>query len=75
MIQKLTRQGERLAILLDDGVASSLNIQEGTLVDVTSNGSVVIVKPVDASAHKAALADALEDINARYGRALKNLAE
>jgi len=75
MIKKLARHGNSMALVIDRGVMDLLNIQKSTLLNVTTDGNVLIVAPVrDPKRHKK-FQTALAEGNARYGHILKRLAD
>jgi len=75
MRKRLTRTGNSLALVLDRPLLEAAGIDAKTLVDVSTNGDVILVTPVRAKKRAQKLAAALEDINARYAGVFKRLAE
>jgi len=74
MLKKLTRHGNSLALVLDKGVIELLNIDAETLLEISTDGSLLLITPVKDEKRRRQFNDALEKTNARYGRALKRLA-
>lgn len=74
MIKKLTRHGNSLALVLDKGVIDLLNIDSETPLEISTDGSLLLITPVRDEKRKRQFKDALEKTNARYGRTLKRLA-
>ena len=74
MLKKLTRHGNSLALVLDKGVLELLNIDAETLLEISTDGSLLLITPVRDEKRRRQFKDALEKTNARYGRALKRLA-
>jgi len=74
MLKKLTRHGNSLALVLDKGVIELLNIDTETLLEISTDGSLLLITPVRDEKRRRQFKDALEKTNARYGRALKRLA-
>lgn len=75
MQKKLSRHGNSLALVIDRGVLDLLNIQENTLLNITTDGNVLIIAPNrDPKRHKG-FQKALASGNAKYGRMLKHLAD
>ena len=74
MIKKLTKHGNSMALIIDRSVMSLLNIEEDTLLEVTTDGKKLSVSPVAKDEFGDKFSDALEKINIRHGKALKNLA-
>lgn len=75
MIKRLTKHGNSLALVIDRSVLDLLKIDNDTPLEVSTDGSVLIVSPVRDEARAAKFREALESANSRYGRALKRLAE
>jgi antitoxin MazE len=74
MIKKLTRHGNSLALVLDKGVIELLNIDADTLLEISTDGSLLLITPVRDEKRRRQFNDALEKTNARYSRTLKRLA-
>jgi antitoxin MazE len=75
MIKKLTKHGNSAALVIDKGVMELLNIDVDTPLDISTDGQVLIVSPVRDEERRRQFDEALQDINRRYSRALKKLAE
>lgn len=75
MIKRLTKHGNSLALVIDRSVLDLLRIDNETPLEITTDGSVLIVSPVRNEERVARFRQALENTNRRYGRALKKLAE
>jgi antitoxin component of MazEF toxin-antitoxin module len=75
MRKRLTRTGNSLALVLDRPVLEATGLDADSLVEVSTNGDVIVVTPVRAKKRSAKLAEALEEINARYAGVFKRLAE
>ncbi len=75
MVKHLTKHGNSLALVIDRGVLDLLEIDADTPLSVTTDGTCLIVTPVRSHQRQQRLRRALEDVNRRYGRALKRLAE
>ena len=74
MIKKLTRHGNSLALVLDKGVIDLLNIDAETPLEISTDGSILLITPVRDEKRRKQFKAALEKTNARYGRTLKRLA-
>ena len=74
MLKKLTRHGNSLALVLDKGVIELLNIDAETLLEISTDGSLLLITPVKDEKRRLQFIDALKKTNARYGRTLKRLA-
>jgi antitoxin MazE len=75
MLKKLTRHGNSLALVIDKGVLELLNIDDKTPLEITTDGSILLISPVRDEKRKRQFQEAVEKTNAKYGRALKRLAE
>lgn len=75
MIKRLTKHGNSLALVIDRSVLDLLNIDNDTPLEVSTDGSVLIVSPVRDEKRVAKFKQALDNANHKYGRALKKLAE
>jgi antitoxin MazE len=75
MVKKLTKHGNSLALIIDRAVLELLKISPDTLLDISTDGQVLIITPVRDVAHKKKFKNALESVNRRYSRMLKKLAE
>ena len=74
MLKKLTRHGNSLALVLDKGVIELLNIDAETLLEISTDVSLLLITPVKDEKRRRQFNDALEKTNARYARTLKRLA-
>jgi len=74
MIKKLTRHGNSLALVLDKGVIELLNIDSETPLEISTDGSLLLITPVRDEKRRRQFQDALEKTNTRYERTLKRLA-
>jgi antitoxin MazE len=74
MLKKLTRHGNSLALVLDKGIIELLNIDSETPLEISTDGSLLLITPVRDEKRRRQFQDALEKTNTRYGRALKRLA-
>lgn len=75
MVKHLTKHGNSLALVIDRGVLDLLNIDARTPLRVATDGHCLIVTPVQTPQRQKQFRKALETVNRRYGRALKQLAE
>jgi antitoxin MazE len=74
MLKKLTRHGNSLALVIDKAVLELLDIDDQTLLEVTTDGSIRLISPVRDEQRKRQFQESVARINAKYGRALKRLA-
>ncbi len=75
MVKKLTKHGNSMALVIDRSVLDLLKIDNDTPLEVTTDGSVLIVTPVRDEVRAAKFREALENTHRKYGHALKRLAE
>jgi antitoxin MazE len=74
MLKKLTRHGNSLALVIDKGVLELLNIDDQTPLEITTDGTLLLISPVRDEQRKLRFQEALIRVNTKYGRALKRLA-
>ena len=74
MLKKLTKHGNSLALVIDKAVLELLNIDDQTLLDISTDGILLLISPVRDEKRRHELQAAVEKANARYGRALQRLA-
>jgi len=75
MKKKLTRTGNSVALVLDKPILDALGIDENTLVEVSTNGDVLVMTPVRDKAREKKFSKAVEKINRKYAGLFKKLAE
>jgi antitoxin component of MazEF toxin-antitoxin module len=75
MLKKLTKHGNSLALVIDKGVLELLNIDDTTPLEISTDGTLLMISPVRDEKHKLQFEQALEKANSKYGRALKRLAD
>jgi antitoxin component of MazEF toxin-antitoxin module len=75
MKKKLTRTGNSVALVLDRPLLEQLGMDEGSEVEVSSNGDVIVVTPVRGKDREARLRDAADKINSRYAGLFRRLSE
>ncbi len=75
MLKKLSRHGNSLALVIDKGVLDLLNIDDQTPLEISTDGTILMISPVRDEDRKLQFQEALAKTNARYGRALKRLAD
>jgi antitoxin component of MazEF toxin-antitoxin module len=74
--KKLTRHGNSLAIVIEKPILELLGIDSETWLQIsTPDGSSIMITPVKDETQKKRLDASLDKINAKYGNALKRLAE
>ena len=75
MLKKLTRHGNSLALVIDKGVLDILNIDAGTPLEISTDGTLLLIAPVRDENRRSQFHGSLEKANAKYGRVLKRLAD
>ena len=75
MIKHLTKHGNSLALVIDKGILDLLEIRPSTKLSITTDGKCLVITPVRDKEREKKFRAALENINKRYGRALKRLAD
>lgn len=75
MVKRLTKHGNSLALVIDRGVLNLLEIDSDTPLTITTDGTSLILTPVRNQHRQRRFRKALQDVNRRYGRALKRLAD
>lgn len=75
MLKKLTRHGNSLALVIDKGVLELLNIDDKTPLEISTDGKLLLISPVRDEKRRRQFQGALVKANAKYGRALKRLAD
>jgi len=75
MIKKLRKVGNSQALILDKGILELLNIDNQTPLDVSTNGDIILIKPIRDKKRQEQLQKNLDLINDKYGDVLKKLAE
>jgi len=75
MQKKLTRTGNSVALVLDKPILDALGIDENTLVEVSTNGDVLVMTPVRDKSREKRLKKILEELDAEYAGVFRRLAE
>ena len=71
MLKKLTRHGNSLALVIDKGILELLNIDDKTPLEISTDGTMLLIPPVRDEKRKRQFQEAVEKVNTKYGRALK----
>jgi len=74
MIKKLTRHGNSMALVIDKPVLELLRIDGDTPLEISTDGTALVIAPVRDARRKAKFRAALDATNRRHGRTLKKLA-
>ena len=75
MVKTLTRHGNSYALVIDKPILEMLQITPETPLELMTNGDTLVIRPVRDKERQRYLEETLEEINRKYGRALKKLAE
>jgi len=75
MIKNLVKHGNSWALVLDKPILELLQIAPETPLEIVTNGDVLVIHPQRDSERQKLFDSALTQINRKYGRALKRLAE
>jgi antitoxin component of MazEF toxin-antitoxin module len=75
MTKKLSKHGNSLALVIDRSILELLGIDEQTTLDISTDGSVLVIAPTHDKRRRKRFQQALTDCNEQYGAALKRLAE
>ena len=75
MIQKLSKHGDDLALVIDRSILEQLGIDESTPLEISTDGQVLVVSPAQDAEHRKKFEEALEEGNRRYEQTLRRLAE
>ena len=75
MIKRLTKHGNSLALVIDKPVLDLLGIDAGTPLSIVTDGRSLIVSPVRDPKRRKAFEAALKEVNRKFGKMLKRLAE
>jgi antitoxin component of MazEF toxin-antitoxin module len=75
MIKTLQKHGNSHALVIDKALMEALGIDEDTPLQVTLNGTTIVVTPVEVGLGDKDIADAISELRPKYARMLKRLAE
>jgi len=75
MIKTLSRHGNSLALVIDRPILDLLKIDEGTPLEISTDGESLVIAPIRDAKRRKKFEQALAESNRRYGRVLKRLAE
>ena len=75
MIKRLAKHGNSLALVIDRAILDLLKIDLETPLDISTDGQVLIISPVQDEKRREQFKKALDSTNRKYGRMLKRLAE
>ena len=75
MIKTLTKHGNSLALVIEKPVLDLLGADADTPFDVTTDGQALVLTPVRDATRRQDFKAALEQVNRKYAKALKKLAD
>ncbi len=75
MIKKLIQHGNSSAIIIDKPIMELLNIDNGTLLELATDGKNIIISPVKAKNKLNKLNKSLDAINKKHKSTLTKLAK
>ena len=75
LTKKLSKHGNSLALVIDRSILDLLGIDGQTPLDISTDGRALVIVPAQEERRRKRFQNALADCNARYGKALKRLAE
>lgn len=73
MIKRLTRHGNSLALVIDRAILELLQVDPDTPLELTTDGDVLIVRPLREQSRRGRFEGALEQVNERFGGVLRGL--
>ena len=75
MISPLTKHENSWAVVIDQPMIDLLKPEPETLLEITTDGQVLTIKPMNDSVRRKRLEEALEETNREFGAVLQKLAE
>ena len=75
MTKKLSKHGNSLALVIDRSILELLGIDEGTPLNISTDGRALIVAPAPDKRRQKRFQQALAACNQQYGKTLKRLAK
>jgi antitoxin component of MazEF toxin-antitoxin module len=75
MVKQLTKTGNSLALVLDKQILERTHIDASTKLEVSTDGDTIVISPVRDKKRQAKLKKILADLDRKYARAFKRLAE
>jgi len=74
MVKTLSRHGNSLALVLDRGILDLLKIDSKTPLEVSTDGRILIVAPLNGGKQRKKVLDAYSKVNKAYGELFERLA-
>ena len=75
MQKRLTRTGNSHAIVLDKGILETTGIDSDTILEISTDGDVILICPLRTDERVSKLKRGLDRIHERYAGAFRRLAE
>jgi antitoxin MazE len=75
MVERLTKHGNSLALVIDRPILDLLKIDSETPLDLSTDGHRLIVAPAEQPTRRQKFEAAQRTAQKRYGKAFKKLAE
>jgi antitoxin component of MazEF toxin-antitoxin module len=75
MIKTLSKHGGEWAVVIDQSTLDSLGIAEDTQLEILTVGESLVISPIRDQDRRQRFTAALEEVNQRFGNALRRLAE
>ncbi len=75
MRKRLTRTGNSHALVLDKGILEATGIDSDTMLEVSTDGDVILISPVRDEDRVAKLQRGLDRMHERYAGAFRRLAQ
>ena len=75
MITRLTQTDASLALVVDESLLEALGLDAQTMLEVSTDGEVIVVRRVGDPTRAAKLVKAVTEAHERYGGVFKRLAE
>jgi antitoxin component of MazEF toxin-antitoxin module len=75
MVRRLTRVGDSLALVFDSDLLGRTGISHDTVLEVSTDGDVIIVTPKRSEARTEKLGEAMARADERYGGVFRRLAK
>lgn len=75
MRKNLIKHGNSYALVIDKPILELLRVTPDTELELTTNGDALVISPIRRKSRQERLDAALDEVNRKFGRAPKKLAE
>ena len=75
MIKKMIQHGNSSAVIIDKPIMELLHIDDTTLLELSTDGTNIIISPIKSKNRLNKLNKSLEKINAKHNASLSKLAK